>query len=236
MRKHSIFKQTTFACFSPPVMIGTFFIEILCSVYVLWKYKMSLVTRLCVALCVNLALFQFAEYFVCTQSTYAIIASRMGYAAITLLPPLGFWLMCELSGKVYKPLVHSLMVLGAFIAVYFLLHKSAFESYECTGNYVIFQIGKAQTTLYSSYYFGLLIATIARGSYAVFSTHAHKMHAVRWLLAGYAIFIVPVAVLTTLHPNTRQAVPSILCGFAVTFAVILTTRVLPIYDKETDQA
>ena len=213
-------------------MIGTFFIEILCSVYALWRYKMSLVTRLGVGICINLALFQFAEYFVCTQSTYAIIASRMGYAAITLLPPLGFWLMCELSGKVNKPLVHSLMVLGAFVSVYFLLHKNAFESYECTGNYVIFQIGKAQTTLYSSYYFGLLIAAIARGSYAVFSKHTSKIGAVKWLLAGYAIFIVPVAILTTLHPNTRQAVPSILCGFAVTLAVIITTRVLPIYNEQ----
>jgi len=161
------------------------------------------------------------------------MASRLGFAAITLLPPLGFWLMCELSGKVNKHLVHALMVLGAFVAVYFLLHKNAFESYECTGNYVIFQIGKAQTTLYSPYYFGLLIAAVAKGSYALFSKQATNVLAVKWLLVGYAVFIVPVAILTTLHPVTRQAVPSILCGFAVMLAIILVTRVLPIYDKES---
>lgn len=194
---------------------------------------MSIVSRLVVAICVNLAIFQFAEYFVCTQSTYAILSSRLGYAAITMLPPLGLWLMCELSGRVIRPLMYMAMILGAFIAVYFLLHKNAFESYECTGNYVIFQIGEVQTTLYTFYYFGLLLAAILRGTFAITRKHKDHVRGAKWLLIGYAVFIVPVAILTTLHPNTRQAVPSILCGFAVTLAIILITRVLPIHEKET---
>jgi hypothetical protein len=197
---------------------------------------MSSVSRLAVLICVNLALFQLAEYFVCTQSTYAILASRFGYAAITMLPPLGFWLMWELTGKPFKPIVYSLVLIGAMVATYFLLQNNAFESYECTGNYVIFQIGKTQTTVYTFYYFGLLLAAIIKGSVALHTKHKDEVKAAKWLLIGYAVFIVPVAILTTLHPNTRQAIPSILCGFAVTLAVVLITRVLPLHEKEDQNA
>ena len=78
-------------CFSPPVMLATFLIEISLAVYVTWRYQLTAVTRLATAILFFLALFQLAEWNVC-EGSFGIDSlgwSRLGYIAITMLPPLG---------------------------------------------------------------------------------------------------------------------------------------------------
>jgi hypothetical protein len=105
-----------------------------------------------------------------------------------------------------------------------------FDSYQCTGNYVIFQIGQNLTMVYGVYYFGLIAQSILTGVYFIRSKESdiNKL-AVKWFVAGYFFFIVPVAFLNVLHPNTGQAIPSILCGFAVTLALVLVAKIAPLY-------
>lgn len=220
--------SVVFGCFSPPVMVATFLIEMGGALYVLWRYKLSRVSQLIIALLVNLALFQLAEYFVCVETPFALTASRFGYAAITLLPVLGLHLMSELTRPIRGYVLKSLYVVAALIVVYFLSRPDAFNAYECTGNYVIFQIGQLQTYVYSVYYFGLLAAALWVGSRHVLRTGAKQARPALWLLLGYLVFITPVAVLTIVHPDTRHAIPSVLCGFAVSLAVILIAKVAPL--------
>ena len=54
-----------FLCFSPPVMLATFAIEFFMLFYVLWRYKMTALTRLSVTFIACLAIFQLAEYMIC---------------------------------------------------------------------------------------------------------------------------------------------------------------------------
>ena len=94
-------KTNTTYCFSPPVMIATFFIEIGLAIYVAWRYKLNEVTRLAVALLTFLAIFQLAEYNVC-EGSFGINSlgwARLGYVAITLLPPIGFHLATKIAGQ-----------------------------------------------------------------------------------------------------------------------------------------
>ena len=49
-----------------------------------------------------------------------------------------------------------------------------------------------------------------------------------WLLGGYASFIVPAGTIYLLAPETRNAFPSIMCGFAVFLAFILAAKVYPL--------
>lgn len=220
------------ACFSPPVMIATFLLELLLAIYVFTRYKLNPKGRAILLLLVCLAVFQGAEFYVCTQSEFATFASRLGYTAITLLPPLGLYLMSLLTKPLSRMAKIALLSITGILVSYFLLAPSAFQGYVCTGNYVIFQIGTWQAYVYGTFYFGLLALSIIRGcNFTPARPKAINAKAIKWLLAGYAVFIVPVATLVVLQPDTRRAVPSIMCGFAVTLALILATRITPLVQK-----
>ena len=214
-----------FGCFSPPVMIATFLFEIGSVMYVLLRYRLSYELRIITALLRNLSIFQLAEYFVCDKSTVAELYSRIGFLAITVLPVLGLHLMVKISKFHIKMKVIVLYLLALSIGIYFLLAPNSFKAYECTGNYVIFQIGHMQAWLYSIYYFGVIAVTVGIGLLQLRKANILIKRNILWLIAGYAVFIIPVAILTITHPDSRQAIPSILCGFAVLFAVVLVTKV-----------
>ena len=58
------YKGKTF-CFSPPVMLATFIIEFGFAFYSIWRYKMTTISRLVVAMLFALGSFQLAEYMIC---------------------------------------------------------------------------------------------------------------------------------------------------------------------------
>lgn len=47
------------------------------------------------------------------------------------------------------------------------------------------------------------------------------------LIVGYLIFMVPTSLVTTIKAQTMEGLPSILCGFAVFFAILLAFGILP---------
>lgn len=224
-------KSTKLYCFSPPVMIATFLFEIAAMVYVLVRYKMNTTSRLVSALLLNLGLFQLAEFAVCTNNSLALLASRLGYVAITLLPPLGLHLVCTISMIKNKIWLYFSYLAAFLLSGYFLLAPNAFKSNECTGNYVIFQIGELQAVIYSFYYFGLIAATMMLALKYRKNSKGRTRKALTWTLLAYLVFIIPVAIIIITHPDTREALPSILCGFAVFFAIILTFKISPIILK-----
>lgn len=210
-------------------MVATFAVEIFIALYTVIRFKMNPKGRAILGLLVCLAVFQLAEFFVCTQSSIGILASRAGYIAITFLPAFGLYLMSLLTIPMQKRTHYAVFGVSFLVAMYFLFAPNAFKSYECTGNYVIFQLGLISAYAYGIFYYSLLAAAIFRGfAYLVQMPKAKSTDAVRWLLAGYAIFIVPVAILTVIHPDTREALPSLLCGFAIMLAIILGARIAPL--------
>ncbi len=224
-------KSSVFYCFSPPVMVATFLVEIIAAIFVLYRYKANKASRLVVSLLLCLSAFQLAEYYVCTNSSLAVISARFGFVAITLLPVLGLHLMYTLTdNKSNKNYIRFIYLLALLLSAYFLMAPQVFDSYRCTGNYVIFQIGHNLTKIYGIYYFGLVAQSILTGVYYLRSkVSAPNKLAVKWFIAGYFFFIAPVAFLNVLHPDTGQAIPSILCGFAVTLALVLVAKIAPLY-------
>ncbi|TAH33877.1 hypothetical protein EYC59_04250 [Candidatus Saccharibacteria bacterium] len=221
-----------FNCFSPPVMIATFVIELALACYTVWRYKLNSVGRLVVAMLLTLALFQLCEYNVCGHSGFAAsVWSRIGYVAITALPALGLHLLHIIAKKPGRKLVGFAYATMVGFSVYFLLAPHAFNGYACTGNYVIFQIGSGPAMAYSLYYYGWLFTALllgwrwARASFA--SGEKKRAQAVQWLMAAYLVFIVPTITVNMLNPETLRGVPSIMCGFAVLCALILVFFVLP---------
>jgi hypothetical protein len=227
-------QSTQLNCFSPPVMLATLTIEFFLALYTAWRYKLTDLSRLVIATLVMLASFQLAEYFVCTG--FGIRAeqwSRVGFVAITTLPPLGLHIIHTLAGKPKRKLVYTAYgTMTAFI-LFFMTYHSAFIGHECTGNYVIFQIGYKMGGLFGAYYYGWLFTGIwlaarwANEQLAKGKSARRKLETLRAMIIGYLVFLVPTALANTVKPETRRGIPSVMCGFAVLFALILSLYVLP---------
>ena len=227
-------RRPTFYCFSPPVMIATFVIELCLAVYTLWRYRQSTLVRLAVAALAFLALFQLCEYFVCGGlGMRASTWSRIGYVAITALPPLGLHILHVLADKPKRRLVGVSYATALAFSVYFLAYNHAFLGYACTGNYVIFQLNVHPSYAYGLYYYGWLLTAITVGAHWANQLLAQgeelkkRLLAVRGLIVGYMIFLVPTAIANSVKPETRSGIPSIMCGFAVLFAQILVLYIMP---------
>lgn len=219
-------------CFSPPVMIVTFIIEIACAVYVLWRYKLTPVTRLAALILVGLATFQLAEYNVCEGAwgVNSLTWAKIGYVAITLLPPLGLHLATRLAGE-KRPVLLGLSY-GAALAfsTFFLFSGYGLQTQQCLGNYVIFTTAPWAVAPYAMYYYGLLLVAVGYAWQAgkVMKSKA-KRGALYALAVGYLAFIVPTTLVNIVDPSTIAGIPSIMCGFAVLLALALTFIVLPRY-------
>ena len=197
-------------CFSPLVMIITFAIEIILAIYAWTKSIKAKSDVGIVVLLVFLAIFQLAEYQIC-DGLSSDFWSRTGFLAITFLPVIGLYLVFRLNREAY------LLKIGFTIAIIFSLlfifDQTIINNVNCSGNYVIFDLNSRISSLYGYYYFGFLLV------------------AMRWFIFGYLSFILPLTVVYITLPITRMAVASIMCGFAVIFAFILTFKIAPIYHK-----
>ena len=231
-------KNDRLYCFSPPVMIATFLIEIVGALYVVFRYKMTPVTRLATAVLVGLAVFQLAEYNVCEGAwgVSSLSWARIGYVAITLLPPLGLHLATKIAGQSRPKLVASAYGLAAAFAIFFMFIGHGMQSEQCLGNYVIFTTARWAVPPYALYYYGLLILT-AGYSMSVYKTvkKSHIQKALFWLVAGYAAFVIPTTAVNLVEPATIAGIPSIMCGFAVILAILLVMEVMPSYHKGNER-
>jgi hypothetical protein len=104
------------------------------------------------------------------------------------------------------------------------------QSQQCLGNYVIFTIAHWATIPYAVYYYGLLLVTVGYALNAAKSMpNKFKREALGFLAVGYMAFILPTTAANLIDSSTLAGIPSIMCGFAVILAVILTTVVMPKY-------
>jgi hypothetical protein len=100
----------------------------------------------------------------------------------------------------------------------------------CTGRYVVFTVHSLFGYAYAVYYYGGLLGCGALLLRAIRRRMA-PLPLLRWMLIAYATFVAPTALLTMIVAATRDAVPSVMCGFAVLFAALLVFRVLPLEAK-----
>ncbi len=217
-----------FFCFSPPVMLATLLIEFVFAAYVLWRYKSTTVSRLVVALLVFLGIFQLTEYMICGGLGLNHIEwARIGYVAITLLPAFGIHLILALAKEKMLPLLVVAYGSAAAYVGYFALSAGSVISDVCTTNYAVFESHGMPGLIYAFYYYGWLLVAVGLAAYLA-RKKPKAAPPLRWMVIGYASFIVPTSVANMMDPTTLRAIPSIMCGFAVLLALILVWRVLPL--------
>lgn len=220
-------RSTVLLCFSPPVMLATFMIEVAFAFYVIWRYKMTNITRLVTAILVCLATFQAAEYMVCGGlGMQAGTWSRVGYSAISLLPPLGIHLTLAIAKKKNPLLLAAAYGSAAAFIAYYTVATGAISGQTCYANYAVFDVYAASSVPYALFYYGWLMMTVwlaVRYSRAT----KHQTRALRALALGYSAFLIPTSAINLIDPSTISGIPSIMCGFAVILAFILVGKVAP---------
>ncbi len=209
-------------------MLATFAIEIVFAVYILWRYKFTPITRLIVSLLLLLAAFQGTEFLLCGGLAFeGGTWSRIGYSAITLLPPLGIHLAYLLAGKKPGVVVAASYITCAMFLGYFAFTTQAISGHTCYANYVTFDTAAGSTIPYTIYYYGwLFIGTFLTFKWAP-TLDKHRKAALYALMAGYLALLIPTTTVTLLWNETLAAVPSIMCGFAIILAGLLTLKVAP---------
>ena len=223
-------KSTTLFCFSPPIMIATFIVEMVLAVYVFIKSQKAKSDLGIVLLLVFLAIFQLSEFLICGGRD-PLLWSRVGLFAITFLPVLGLYLVSKLKKDTH------LLKFGIFVAIafviFFIFMPQTINGATCSGNYVIFDIKPNVHSLYGYYYFGFLLLGIWEALSGIRVDNRKKMSkkALFWFIIGYLSFILPLTLVYFLIPVTRIAIASVMCGFAVIFAFILALKIAPVYHE-----
>lgn len=215
-------------------MLGTFSLEYLFAFWALIKHRKTRFGQIGILILLLLGTFQLAEYQICTifpSRNWAVI----GMFAITLLPPLGIYLIGLISGRLTSARI-SLAIGILFIAALFAVPNAVGQPV-CGGNYVILKTTPLLGQAYGIYYIGYLIWALWEGSRTLRqSLTTHLRTSLRWLLSGYVAFMLPTGIVYLLSIPDRNAIPSIMCGFALALAVILVTNVLPSYDRVATRA
>ena len=219
-------------CFSPPVMLATFIIEIILAIYTLVRYKMTTLVRLATAIISLLALFQLAEFNVCGRSSAsALVWSRIGYVAITLVPPLALHLISVITKRKPKLILWLAYSTSIGFAVMFGLSSSAFAGHVCAGNYAIFQLVRPLGGFYFGYYYTWLLVGIAQCLFYSVNAKQHVREALILQVCGYLSFLLPTGIVNALNPKTIVGIPSVMCGFAVIYSITLAIGIVPIIQK-----
>lgn len=219
--------KTTLFCFSPPIMIATFIIEMIFAIYTFIKSQKAKSDIGIVMALLFLAVFQLSEYQICGGSD-PIFWGRIGLFAITFLPITGLYLISKLNKR--APLLKISFLIAVAFVTFFVLVPNTVENVSCGGNYIIFDIKTSVHALYGYYYFGFLLFGIWEALRGIKDDSSAKIKkALGWFIIGYLSFILPLTLVYILIPITRIAIASIMCGFAVVFAAILTFKIAPIY-------
>jgi hypothetical protein len=219
-------------CFSPPVMIATFLIEIALAIYGLLRYKIRSSYLVIIAL-VLLATFQLSEFAICGASSSAnLVWTRIGYIAITMLPPLGLHIIYKLTKRKWDWLLGAAYLSGILFALLFGLNSHIFSGHMCTSNYAIFHLMKPYSDMYFVYYYGWLFVGLFLSYFLGKNESAKIKRALEFQAVGYVSFLLPTGIVNAVNPETMNGIPSIMCGFAVIYAVILAFGILPLMSSK----
>jgi hypothetical protein len=209
-------------------MVVTFIIETVFLLYTLARYKLNTLSKIAAALLFCLATFQLAEYNVCGgEGTSAATWSRIGFVAITLLPALGIHLLHAIAKKPWNNIIGAAYGTAAAWVLVFAFTEKAFAGHVCAGNYVIFQIKPHLGGLYFFYYYlwlfigGYLCLKFAK------TMKTAKRESLILLALGYAALLIPTTLANMANPDTVRGLPSVMCGFAIILAAIVTFGIMP---------
>ncbi|MDR3692955.1 MAG: hypothetical protein P4L46_26480 [Fimbriimonas sp.] len=219
-------------------MLATFLVETVFAIYMGLRYASSVFRNLVCLILLCLASFQLAEYQVCVgPRDTAPIWGRFGLIGITMLPALGMHLIGAVTRK--SILTSIGYIIAGFYVLFFAFIPGATGQPECNGNYVIIQIGSGwYNVLFSAYYWIFILLAMVELTLRLTRRDpppgfGFSRQLIALTLAGYLSFTVPMGIAALLTSEVRRAIPSVMCGFALILAIILTVYVTPLQAEES---
>lgn len=217
--------KDTLYCFTPEVSLATFVIEVGFALYVFLKFKSTSFSRTCMALLICLGTFQLSEYMICTF--HAEIWTKIGYIATLFLPAIGMHMTSLLTGKAFT-LTWMSYGIAIGISMVALLYPDSYFVAKCQTHFVEMWNMPPFNYIHNIYYLVFILLACFMLVYAIRNRRKNRV-VEDWLLIAYGVFLIPTFVLYFLRYIMDAAVPSVMCGFAIATAFIVTGIILPLF-------
>jgi len=208
-------------CFAPYVSLATFVIEFLLALFFLLKDPRDNLNRIIALMSFLLGVYQLNEFLICT--TGAGVFANLAFATTAILPALAITLVLTLFRKRIRFYWHALIYAPAvfFIIMFaFSVQLNAFTI--CMSVFIQYPWLGVLSQFFGLYYWIYLVAAVVlffAVSLRPISIYEKRMAYLGML--GILIFTVPTYIFLIFLPALKVQTPSILCEFALLFAIEL---------------
>ena len=213
--------------------------EIIVAVWALRGPGERSIVRTASALLLLLAAYQIAEVAICANVTAAGFTPRLACIIVTWLPALGWLLIAQLlrrRSRTFTGSAYAMLAAAAGIVVWIVVDRSFASASVCNAVYARYTHAMPRFLIYSWFYCMGLLGMIASSGYGAMTCRDSRRQ--RQLLAvfvGTAAFVALAILTSRFVPPARGALPSIMCHYALLFAVALT-RLIHLERKRADEA
>jgi hypothetical protein len=177
------------------------------------------------AILVFLAGYQIAEVAICADVAGAGFLPRLAFIIVTWLPPLGLLLIAQLRrprSRTSYAAAYGLLAAAAGIVAWIAIDRSFATASVCNAVYAHYSHAMPRFRIYAGYYWFGLFGMAAFSAYGAMACRdERRKRELALLCAGTLAFVLPSIVLSLYVPETRGALPSILCHFALLLAICL---------------
>lgn len=166
-----------------------------------------------------LQIYQLSEFMICIGID-PNITGRIAFVSITFLPPTGHVLTSKTVNWKYRD-YFVWFGFGLGFALFFIFTPDAVELVSCNPFYAVYEYKMA--ALYGWYYMGNIFwSLILILHFIIKNSNIHQNLASALILLGYLACLLPVGIMIYLvDPKFGNAVPSIMCKYAIVLAIIL---------------
>jgi len=226
--------------YSPILAVVTAAFEVTVAVWALRGPGERSIIRTTSVILLLLAAYQIAEVAICANVTAAGFTPRLAFIIVTWLPALGWLLIAQLlrrRSRTFTGSAYAMLAAAAGIVVWIVVDRSFASASVCNAVYARYTHAMPRFSVYSSFYcLGLLGMTVFSGYGAMTCRDPRRQRQLLAVFVGTVAFLALALLTSQFVPPARGALPSIMCHYALLFAVALT-RLLHLERKrayETD--
>jgi len=213
-------------CFTPAVSLSVAIIEWILATILLVFFKKTSLNKYFAWLIYVLGFYQFTEFMLCTSDN-AFLWAKFGFITYTFLPAMVLHAVLRISRKNAKLFFIYLIPLAFSLIA--LVNPNFITGAKCTSVFVQVRLalienpGPLQSSvswIYMAYYFGFM--AIALG--LMIKDYLHQKNRIKRKIRivafiGTFMMLVPTLLLMVILPSLDAGFPSVLCGFALFFAI-----------------
>jgi len=173
-----------------------------------------------------LAAYQIAEVAICANVTAAGFTPRLAFVIVTWLPALGLLLIAQLlrpRSRMLTGSAYAMLAAAAGIVVWIVVDRSFASASVCNAVYARYTHTMPRFLVYSWFYcLGLLGMIVSSGYGTMICRDPRRQRQLVAVFMGTVAFVALAILTSRFVPPARGALPSIMCHYALLFAIALT--------------